>query len=609
MRNLTDWKKYHESVQTLLAYQAAVNESAIVSIADLDGKIIYINDKFKEISKYSAEELLGRTHRIINSGHHPSQFFKEMWETIRQGKHWRGEIKNRAKDGSCYWVDTVIAPVRDRDGKIFQYLSVRNLISLQKEHEENLVKMQKAYIKRDRQLRDAQEVAKTGSWHLDISGNKLEWSAETYRIFEIPIATPMTYESFLEKIHPDDRNKVNETWKAALKNGNYEIEHRILTASGEKWVSERARFDFDSMASPKEALGTVQDITEKKKTEEILRKSEALYKSLFNNSPFAIGIVDKQTLRFLEVNETASRLYGYSRDEFLQLTAYDIRVPEDRDKLKEQVEKGNYAGDVSFRPHKRKNGEIILIEPSISEINYRDKQAFLITIHDVTEKQKIQEELIRTKTNRQREIIRASMNAQEQSRAETGRELHDNINQLLVGSTLYLKNIKPVSGKDQKYLETAKEIIGNAIEEIRKLSSSFVPPSLNELSLKDSIEYFSRNFKLTGMSVELDISIDENIMEEGLKINIYRIIQEQFNNIIKYAAATMVRISLRQSAEIIILEIADNGKGFDQKQKKQGIGLANIIHRAEIYNGKVMIDSSPGNGCKVKVEFVWPAEN
>ena len=598
---------YQERVQTLLAYQAAVNESSIVSITDLAGTILYINDKFTEISKYSSEELIGKTHRIISSNYHPHEFFQSMWDTIKRGEHWRGEIKNRAKDGTYYWVDTVITPVRDRKGTIFQYLSVRNLISLQKEHEENLMNMQKAYIKRDRQLRDAQEVAKTGSWHLDIPQNKLEWSAETYRIFELPIASPMTYESFLEKVHPLDRKIVDEAWNAALKGGYYEVEHRIVTQSGEKWVRERARLDFDSLSSLKEVLGTVQDITEKKKTEEILRKSEFLYKSLFNNSPFAIGILDKETLQFLEVNKTATTLYGYSNEEFLQLTAFDIRVPEERDKLKEQVEGGKYAGDSSVRPHKKKNGEIILIEPSITEIIYKDKPAFLISILDVTEKLKMQEEIFHANINKQKAIVRATMKAQEQSRAETGRELHDNINQLLVASTLYLKNIKPVSEKEQKHLETAKGIITNAIDEIRKLSSSFVPPALNELTLKDSIKHFSRNFKLTNMSVELDINIDESSMEDGLKINIYRIIQEQFNNIVKYAEATQVRISLKNSAGHVVLEIADNGKGFDQKKKRQGIGLTNIIHRAEIYNGRVMIESSPGNGCKIRVEFTWPA--
>lgn len=251
-------KKQHDRhVKTLEAYQAAVNEAAIVSITDTVGKILYVNNKFVEISKYAANELIGNTHRIINSGHHPDGFFKEMWDTIRQGKPWRGEIKNKAKDGNYYWVDTVITPVLDENKRIFQYLSVRNVITVQKENEEKLIRFQHELMKGEQQLKEAQQVAKTGSWYLDIAGNSLEWSEETYRIFEIPTGTPMTYESFLEKVHPDDRLLVNESWQAALKGAWYELEHRIVTPVGVKWVNERAHLEFDQSFSLKGAVGTV----------------------------------------------------------------------------------------------------------------------------------------------------------------------------------------------------------------------------------------------------------------------------------------------------------------------------------------------------------------
>lgn len=590
-------------IQTLKAYQAAVNEAAIVSITDLSGKILYVNQKFTEISKYTAAELIGKTHNIINSGHHTDTFFKEMWLSISSGKHWRAEIKNKAKDGSYYWVDTVITPVRDQHNKIFQYLSVRNLITVQKDYEEKLVRFQEVLLKREQQLKDAQEVAKTGSWHIDISSNSLEWSEETYRIFELPVTTPMTYELFLEKIHPDDRRMVDENWQAALKSGMYEVEHRIITPAGEKWVRERARLEFDPSFALKEAVGTIQDITEKKETQVILEESEDLYRNLFNNSPFVIGIMDKETLQFMEVNETATQLYGYSREEFMKLRAYDIRIAEEQAKLSFQVAEGKYKDDTSIRPHKKKNGEIILVEPTITEIVYREKPAFLITITDVTDKLRIQEELNNAKLYQQKAISRASLETQEKSRSEIGRELHDNINQLLVASTLYLNNINTTSDKDKMLLSTGTEIIATAIKEIRKLSSSFVPPSFEEITLKESIQEFSKSFNLADMSVDFDLQISEESMPEGLKINIYRIIQEQFNNIIKYAKATKVTIRLVQQQGSLILEITDNGKGFDQKQKVTGIGLKNILHRAEAYNGALHITSSPGNGCKIRVEF------
>ena len=592
--------RYNETLQTLQAYQAAVNEAAIVSITDLKGVIIYVNDKFTEISKYTAEELIGNTHRIINSGYHSEKFFRQMWQTIKKGKHWRGEIKNKAKDGTYYWVDTVITPLLDQKGRIFQYLSVRNLITAQKENEEKLISIQNEIIKREQQLKDAQEVAKTGSWIFNKKDNILEWSEETYHIFEIPVETVITYDLFFQKVHPADRNKVKKEWKSAFKNGAYEVEHRIITRSGTKWVREKARIEFNKSKIVVAAIGTVQDITEKKKIEDSLKESESLYKNLFNHSPFAIGIFERKTSRLLEVNNTAIELYGYSREEFLKLTAYDIRVEEEHSKLKNQLSGENYTRDKSISTHRKKNGEIIKVEPSISEINYKGKIAYLITIKDVTEKIKLQDEINLAKINRQKEIVEA----QEKSRSEIGMELHDNINQLLAASGIYLKNVQAASERDKQLIDTGINIIAMANEEIRRLSASLVPPSLYNKSLEESIENFTQSFKQTQITYDLNINIKEETMPEGLKVNIYRIIQEQFNNIIKYAGATKVKIALIQSGNFITLEISDNGKGFNLEEKRKGIGLTNIIYRAEAYNGKAYIKTSEGHGCKINIEFL-----
>lgn len=120
------------------ALLATLDKTTLVSVTDSKGLIIYANEKFREVSQYSLEELLGQNHRILKSGHQPDELFTDLWKTISSGKMWRGEIKNKAKDGSYYWVDSSIAPIFDDEGNIERYVSIRLLITDRKKLEEEL---------------------------------------------------------------------------------------------------------------------------------------------------------------------------------------------------------------------------------------------------------------------------------------------------------------------------------------------------------------------------------------------------------------------------------------------------------------------------------------
>jgi signal transduction histidine kinase len=256
--------------------------------------------------------------------------------------------------------------------------------------------------------------------------------------------------------------------------------------------------------------------------------------------------------------------------------------------------------------HQKKNGEVIFVDIAWHWISYKAQPAVLVLANDVTERILLENELNEQRVNRQRQITEAVIEAQEKERTEIGKELHDNVNQILGASNLYINTAMTDEDMRQELLERSTELVSKAINEIRKISKSLITPGLREIGLIESIEDIIDDIKATkhDLQIELDLqNISEEQIEDRRKLTLFRIVQEQLNNIVKHAKATRVLIRLSIEGSNTVLTVADNGVGFDMSRHRKGVGITNIISRAELFNGKVEIVTSPGDGCALMVSI------
>jgi two-component system, NarL family, sensor histidine kinase UhpB len=235
----------------------------------------------------------------------------------------------------------------------------------------------------------------------------------------------------------------------------------------------------------------------------------------------------------------------------------------------------------------------------------KDKAIRVVGVmQDVTELRRLQHELVEQETQKQKQITETSIRAQEKERTEIGQELHDNVNQLLATAKIMIDTAMSTPEMHDVCLQKSQESILEAIKELRHLSHSLMPPSFDRTSFTTSISNLAFTLNLSGqLNIELLLPDEEEMpdMNNEVKLALYRIIQEQLTNILKYAKASQVIIALTKDGEKIRLMITDDGKGFDPSLQSKGIGLKNMQSRIRLFGGTLDVISAPGEGCVLKV--------
>jgi len=343
---------------------------------------------------------------------------------------------------------------------------------------------------------------------------------------------------------------------------------------------------------------------ERKKRIHQLKESDKRYSELFRLNPHPTWISDIKTFRFIQVNKAAVDLYGYSEEEFQKMTLFDIRPKEEVPLLKKWLD--SHIDEESYIngkfTHYTKSGKRIDTEVQSIFISINDKKYRLAIITDVTEKNRMEDQ-----------ITRAIIKTQENERYEIGAELHDNICQILASTLITLgvlrKSINPC-GMD--LFKQCKEYITLATQEIRNLSHRLAPAFFNDSTLEEAFGVLLNNSNLENkynITLYFDEAVEKAHISRDLQLNLYRILQEQLRNILKYAHCKKIEVDLIVKNKKLKMRIADDGVGFDVNAARNGIGLSNLKRRVELFYGKLHIFSSPGNGCELVIDIPLKHDN
>lgn len=704
---------------------------------DMRTNEVYYSSRFKKLLGYSENEM-PNTLDAWSSRIHPDdqpQVLKDIdVHSNSADPYYENIYRLVCKDGSLKWImGRGMITSKSSEGKALRMIGTHTDITHLKEAEQRIVAS-------ERRLATAQRMARIGSWEFDIDTRYSYWSDEVFSL--LGLDKPKTKPGrriFMERVHPDDAKdfKMYEDTMLIAKR-RVDIVHRIIKPDGTiRYMESIGEPVFDEEGNLKHIRGTVQDITSRVETETALRGSEEKYKLLFRSNSQPMWVYDDETLGFLEVNDAAVQHYGYSEEEFYNMTLRDIRPEEDVPFLMMDIKGKKEELPPSYRKgfwqHYKKNGELIFVEIKSHPIEFEGKSARLVLstditdkviaekklyesnlrfqyaakassdviweydivngkfqvsegfekrfgykldeldntisdwsghIHeddrqriigrfqdtvfeslqeqwneeyqyrradgsvaiimdraivlrndagtalrvigamtDVTEQKKLEAALAEQQVLQQKQITEATIDVQEKEREHIGKELHDNINQILTTTKLYLDMaMNDIEIRDE-LIKRSHSNISRAIEEIRYLTKTLVPPSLEDIGLKEAVAEMIEHLNLAQkLKFNFRTSGLKSVSIPGpLKLMAFRIIQEQVHNILKHSKASEVNVKLEIAKKILNITVEDNGKGFDPSKKKKGIGLSNIISRAELHGGQVNIDSSPGNGCILKV--------
>ena len=608
-RDITERKKNDELILQQREWSNKIIDSlpGIFYFIDQSGKLLRWNKQLEHISGYSNEEI-GKMNLF--------DFFEGDKKKIEE------QIGIAFKEGSSDWE----AEFLDHDkkkipfyftGTSFTYQGTPCMIGTAIDISERK-KFERSLIESEKRLRTILETEPECIKLLDREGMILELNPAGMKILQAESFEQVIGRPYSQIIEPGFRDQFNLLLGNVFNDNPGNLEYKIRGLQGtERWVETYGVPLKNANSEIVAFLGVTRDTTERKYAEQNLRESEEKYRLLFSNSPLPMWVYDINTFRFLDVNEAAIAHYGYSRQEFSKMTIFDLRPAEDFDRLIDVARKHqNGIRRTGIWKHIKKDGAQIDVEVNSHDIIYNNVPARLILSMDVTDKLKTEQE-IKQSSEQLRELSAHLQRVRENERLNIAREIHDELGQQLTVLKMDVSWLnKKTDNSDLLFKEkivNILQLLDGTVQTVRRLASELRPSMLDDLGLVAALEWQSGEFqKRTGIIVDFKGPRNEdgiNVPSE-IGIGFFRIYQESLTNVARHSGADRVKVSLDTKNNKLVLNISDNGKGFDVEsiKSKRTLGLLGMNERTAMMNGNYELISQPGKGTTVRVSVALDAK-
>jgi PAS domain S-box-containing protein len=548
---------------------------------------------------------------------------KELLKTLAsRDKTWKDSYRFKRRDGSIASTISRANIVRDGKGKAIRLIGAIQDISRLQEAEKKLDDQITLKKENSDMFQLAAKLSFDGIWDWDILTNEFFLGEGFEELFGYTFNnTDKVAFDWSNYLHPEDKERVMKGLKEAIASSASHWEHafRFIRADGSiANVFGRASIIRQADGKAYRMIGAIHDLSRQKELEEKLDQEIAIkaeyresFRLIFNSSSdvlYDVNLVNDELI----ISDAYEKEFGYKISSHMT-TAKDWTShihPEDQEAIIKDYLRMLASDDMEWKYSYR----FLRIDNSIANIlgsgiilrNASGKAYRMIGSMQDMSKQKVLEERLEQEIRlKEKQIAEAAEEAKESERSDIGKELHDNVNQLLGASRMYLNMAKQGGENTEMFLNRSAQYTMEAIEEIRKLSRGLTTDTIKNLGLceaigniiKDTMEVSTLKVSFAGRSFK------EHTVGNKFKMNIFRIVQEQLNNILKHAKATEVAIQLLQNKKSIRLSISENGVGFDTTLKQKGIGIANMKSRATVYYGTADFVSKPGEGCILNVTF------